>query len=151
MILPWYPAWLLQPLSHHHMDSLYSHHSYWERQRDTERHRERMKREKMLRTPTSDLSSLNKWMWPIIWGPKVTKKPPMLGRLGVSTVHVCLTFLLPGAGWSERGSFQRLCTPGMSLSTKWEVCPCLKGSWLHKHPRIQSHLFPSVPVLPFTI
>lgn len=151
IILPWYPARLLQPLSHHHMDSLYSHHSYWERQRETERQRERMEREKALLTQTSSLSSLNKCIWLIFWGHKVTKKLSMLGKLGFGPVHVWLAFPLPWAGWSEGGSFQCLCTPGMSLSTKWLVCPCVKGSWLHEHSHIRSHLFPSVPIFPFTI
>lgn len=117
-----------------------------ERDRETQRDTEReWKERKTLLTQTSGLSSLNKCIWLIFWGLKVTKKPPVLGKLGFSTVHAWLTFPLPWAGWSDGGSFQRLCTPGTSLATKWLVCPCPKGSWLHKHPHLQSHLLPSVP------
>lgn len=57
------------------MDSLYSDHSYWERQRDTERQKERMKREKTLLTQASSLSSFYKCIRLVFWGPNVTKKP----------------------------------------------------------------------------
>lgn len=159
IILPWYPAWLLQPLSYHHMDSLYSHHSYWERQRDTERQRkERMKREKTLLTqhPVFLLCiNVHGWLPGDLQLLTSSKCWATLGsaepiKPGLSTVHMWLCFLQPWAGWSY-GSFQCLCTPSISLSPDWMVCPCIKESWLHKHTYFQINLFPSFSLFPFTV
>lgn len=150
IILPWYPAWLLQPLLHQHMDSLYSDHSYWERQRDTERQRERMKREKTLLTWASSLSSLYKCIWLIFWGPNVTQKPKgpagtqQCVKPGHGVLLVWPTLPCPELGTATEAAFHG--------SAPWhELCGCsihVKGSWLHKHPH---HLFSSIPAFLFTI
>lgn len=120
------------------------------RETETQRDTEREQREKTLLTQTSSLSSLNKCIEQIFWGPKVTKKPYMQGNFGFSSAYEArdqccahVAKLSPALSWLERQ--RQLSTslqPWCEFIHKGAALPMRKGKLTAQTPHFQSHLMP---------